>query len=66
MNFKKWQPKYTGNPGYKSYGRILKITWFNICCFICLITPGTNWLIPFLYRLNKIELFRVTIHNKVV
>jgi hypothetical protein len=51
---------------YDEYGRIMKFNLFHLLFILCVSTPGTNWLIPFFKRFNKIELCRITLHNKEV
>lgn len=63
MDLKKWKPIYCGYPGYESYGRIFRITVGHILFLLCLVTPGTNWLIPAVLRLKQ-EIFRLTINNR--
>jgi hypothetical protein len=64
MNIENWKPTCKNSP-YQEYGKVFKITWFQFIIFICLITPATNWLIPFCQKLSKYELMRITLNNEV-
>lgn len=65
MNFKKWKIKTKYKP-YREYGKVQKINLFQLLVVLALITPMTNWLIPFLTKFKRVELIRVTIHNREV
>ena len=49
---------YWNNSSYGSAYRIKGSTIKLIASIVCLVTPGTNWIIPILYKLN--------IKNKVI
>lgn len=41
---------------YQQYGKAFKITRatiVSIAIVLCIVTPGTNWMIPFLNRVIK-------------
>ena len=63
MSLTNWKPKCGMSP-YNEYGKVLKVSWFVVLVGVCLITPATNWLIPFLRRFEKYEVGRITIHNR--
>ena len=50
---------------YVTYGRVFKLSAYHIIIIICMVTPCTNWLIPFFIFLSAYELARFTIHNKI-
>jgi len=62
MDFKKWKPK-NNLQVFNTYGKIAKINLFMVLVLFCLITPATNWMIPFCKKFEKIEVFRVTLRR---
>jgi len=51
---------------YVTYGKIIKLNWFQVVVALCLASPGTNWIIPFCKKLMNYEVCRITLHNKEV